>query len=84
MQAVKTTIQEAVHGAELLVSRLKSLRNESEFHSFYEKCVRKSHNLTDEPQLPRYRKNQEDLMVEKIHTVFLLQRIDIDRLFLNL
>ena len=38
-QAVKIIIQEAVHGAEVLVSRLKSLRNESEFHSFYEKCV---------------------------------------------
>ena len=47
MQAVKMTIQEAVHGAELLVSRLKSLRNESEFHSFYEKCVQESHNVTN-------------------------------------
>ena len=56
MQAVKTSIQEAVHGVELLVSRLKLLRNENEFRSFYEKCVRESHNVTDEPQLPHYRK----------------------------
>ena len=61
MQAVKITVQEAVHGADLLVSRLKALRRESEFNSFYEKCVRESHNVTDEPQLPRYRKKPKRL-----------------------
>ena len=37
IQGVKITIQEAVHGATMLVSRLKSLGNESEFNGFYDK-----------------------------------------------
>lgn len=34
VQAVKITVQEAVHGADLLVSWLKSLKSESELDSF--------------------------------------------------
>ena len=37
----------------MLVSRLKSLRKESEF---YEKCLGISQDLTEEPQLPQYKK----------------------------
>lgn len=56
LQAKETTVQEALHGAELLVRHLRSNRNESRFDFFYSQVLEQSSALTDEPKLPRYRK----------------------------
>lgn len=56
LQAVDITIQEAIRGAELLTTHLKSLRNESSFNRFYDAVYQESKNLTEEPCLPRQRK----------------------------
>ena len=56
LQAKDTTIYEATHGAELLVSHYKSLRIESKFDRFYDDILEQSSGLTEEPSLPRYRK----------------------------
>ena len=56
LQAKDTTIQEAVNGAKLLITHLKSLRNEDKFNVFYRKVCEESAVLTDEPILPRARK----------------------------
>ena len=55
LQAKDTTIYEATHGAELLVSHYKPLRIESKFDRFYD-ILEQSSGLTEEPSLPRYRK----------------------------
>ena len=52
----KDTIQDATHGAELLVSHLKSLRSDYKFTKFYDDVLEESAELTEEPILPRYRK----------------------------
>ena len=56
LQAKDITVQEAIHGAELLVQHLKSNRTESKFDLFYEQVIEQSSALTDQPKLPRYRK----------------------------
>ena len=56
LQAKDTTVQEAVHGAKLLVSHLKSLRTNAKFNAFYEEVIHTSQDLTSEPTLPRKRK----------------------------
>ena len=56
LQAKDITIQEATRGAGLLVSHFKSLRTEPQFNTFYEQILVQSSTLTEEPQLPRYRK----------------------------
>ena len=56
LQAKDITIQEAIHGAELLVCHLKAQRTESKFNQFYDQIVELSSNLTEPPKLPRYRK----------------------------
>ena len=43
-------------GANLLVSHLNSLRNESMFDHFYGNAIQESKSLTEEPKLPRKRK----------------------------
>ena len=52
LQAQDIAIQEATCGAELLVSYLKSHRTEAQFNHFYEKVVKQSLTLTEEPKLP--------------------------------
>ena len=54
LQAKDYTVQDAVQGASLLSSHLRSLRNEQRFNILYEEVT--SLNLTDEPCLPRHRK----------------------------
>ena len=54
LQAKDITVQEASHGAVLLVSHLKTLRTESHFNVFYEQTLVQSSSLTEEPKLPRY------------------------------
>ena len=56
LQAKNITVQEAIRGAKLLVSHLKSLRTEAHFDKFYDQTLVQSSTLTEEPQLPRYRK----------------------------
>ena len=56
LQAKDITVQEAIRGAKLLVSHLKSLRTEAHFDVFYDQTLVQSSTLTEEPQLPRYRK----------------------------
>ena len=56
IQAKDISIQEATHGANLLVTHYQSLRTESKFDRFYDDVVELSTRLTDEPSLPRYRK----------------------------
>ena len=54
VQAVDITVQEAVRGARLLVSHLKSLRTETMFNRFYDQTLKGSQPLTEEPILPRH------------------------------
>lgn len=56
VQAKDITIQEAVNGAKLLATYLKSLRNETKFDLVYNTVYHDSRNLTEEPSLPRPRK----------------------------
>ena len=56
LQAVDITIQEALKGAELLITHLKSLRNDACFDRFYDAICQDSKDLTEEPNLPRHRK----------------------------
>ena len=56
VQAVDITVQEAVRGARLLVSHLKSLRTETMFNRFYDQTLKGSQPLTEEPKLPRNHK----------------------------
>ena len=56
IQAVDITVQEAIKGASLLASHLKSLRTEAMYNRFYDKILKESQPLTEEPKLPRNRK----------------------------
>lgn len=56
LQAKDITIQEAMNGAKLLATYLKSLRNEAKFDLFYDTICHVCRNLTEEPSLPRHRK----------------------------
>ena len=56
LQAKDITVQEAVRGAKLLVSHLKSLRTDAKYNAFYEEVIRTSEGLTSEPTIPRQRK----------------------------
>ena len=56
LQSRNITVQEAIRGAQLLVSHLKSLRTEAQFDAFNDQALVQSSTLTEEPQLPRYRK----------------------------
>lgn len=56
IQAKDITIQEATHGAELLITHYKSLRTEAVFDKFYSDVLEQSSELTEEPTLPRYRR----------------------------
>ena len=56
IQAVDITVQEAMKGANLLVSHLHSLRKESMFDRFYGWAIEESKSFTEEPKLPRKRK----------------------------
>ena len=47
------TVQEAVRGARLLESHLKSLRTETMFNCFYDQTLTGSQPLIEEPKLPR-------------------------------
>lgn len=49
-------MQEAMKGANVLVSHLNSLRSETMFDRFYENAMQESRSLTEEPRLPRNRK----------------------------
>ena len=56
LQAQNITVQEAVRGAKLLVSHLKSLRTDAKYNSFYEQVICASQGLTSEPTIPHQRK----------------------------
>ena len=56
LQAKDITVQEAIHGAELLVHHLKSNQTESKFDLFYDQIIEQSSTPTEQPKLPRYRK----------------------------
>ena len=56
LQAKDTSIYNATHGAELLVTHYNSLRHDSQFNLFYDCVLQQSSGLTDEPSPPRYRK----------------------------
>lgn len=53
LQAKNMTVQEATHGADLLISRMKSLRTEAKFNDEIEQ---ESRCLTEEPIIPHYQK----------------------------
>ena len=76
LQAKDITIQEAVSGAKLLVSHLKSLRTDAKYNAFYEEVIRTSQGVTSEPTLPRQRNSLEGLMMEQTHMCILLLRTD--------
>ena len=61
IQVKDITIQEAVHGAQLLKTHLGSMRNETKFDSFYSEVISDSADLTEEPILPRQRKRPRRL-----------------------
>ena len=56
LQAKDITVQEALHGAKLLVTHLRSLRSEAKFDTFYDAVISDCGSLTTEPTLPRRRK----------------------------
>ena len=56
LQAVDITVQEALKGAELLITHLESLLNDTCFDRFYDAICQDSKDLTGEPCLPRQRK----------------------------
>ncbi|XP_065885455.1 zinc finger MYM-type protein 1-like [Dysidea avara] len=56
IQAVNITVQEAMKAANVLISHLRSIRNESTFNCFYERVIHESQSLTAEPKLPRIHK----------------------------
>lgn len=56
LQAKNITVQEATRGADLLHSRMKSLRKNEKFDLFFDEVKSQSSSLTEEPILPRYRK----------------------------
>ena len=56
IQAVDITVQEAMKGANLLVSHLHSLQKESMFDRFYGWAIEESKSFTEEPKLPRKQK----------------------------
>ena len=58
LQAKSTTVQEAIHGANLLHAHFKSQRTESKFDFFYNQAIAKvsSELLNEEPKLPQQRK----------------------------
>ena len=53
LQAKDTLVFDATQGARMLISHLKSLRNDLKFDSYYEIILQQSKNVTDEPVLPR-------------------------------
>ena len=53
IQSVDITVQEAIRGASLLVSHLKSLRVEAMYNCFSDQTLKESQPLTEEPKLPR-------------------------------
>ena len=53
LRAKDTSIYNATHGAELLVTHYNSLRHYSQFNLFYDCVLQQSSSLTDEPSLPR-------------------------------
>ncbi len=57
LQAKDTTVGEGLMGAHLLQADVSILRSDSKFSAFYEDVLQSSQELTDEPVLPRYRKN---------------------------
>ena len=61
LQAKDITIQEAINGAKLLTTHLKSLRNEARFNIFYDRVCQDCRDLTEELQLPRHRKRPRRL-----------------------
>lgn len=77
LQAKNITIQEAVSGAKLLVSHLKSLRNDAINTMLF---MRKSYVLVEVLHLSlpfRIKENSlEDLMMEQTHMCILLLRTD--------
>ena len=56
LHAKDISVQEAVCGAELLTTHLRSLRSEDKFDIFYDEIVSERGSLTSEPTLPRPRK----------------------------
>ena len=56
LQAKDTTISEGIKGASLLKRHYTLMRTDESFSTFYERILRESEGLTDEPVLPRYRR----------------------------
>ena len=56
LKAKDVSVQEAIHGAQLLTTHLQSLRTEEKFDTFYDAVVSDCGSLTTEPTLPRQRK----------------------------
>ena len=61
LQAKDITVQEAINGAKLLTTHLLSLRNEVRFIIFYDRDCQDFRDLTENPQLPWYRKRPRRL-----------------------
>ena len=76
LQAKDTSIYNATHGAELLVTHYNSLRYNSQVNLFYDCVLQQSSGLTDEPSLPRYRKGPDNMILEMIHTATKSLRTD--------
>ena len=68
LQGKDTILSDATCGADLLVSHLKSLRNDCNFNRFYDAVLAESAELTEEPILPRYRKRPRQYDAGSLHT----------------
>ena len=64
VQAVDITVQEAVRGARLLLSHMKSLRIETMFNHFYDQTLKGSQSLTEEQILPDIASYQNGLILD--------------------
>ena len=71
LQAKDITIQEAVSGAKLLVSHLKSLRTDAKYNA-----MKKSYVLVKVLHLSAKENSLEGLMMEQTHMCILLLRTD--------
>lgn len=66
LQSKDVSVQEAVHGAKLLATHLRSLRNEAKFDTFYNAVVSESGSLKTEPALPCQRKRPKGLRMVQV------------------
>ena len=67
LQAIDVTVQEALRGAALLVSHLKSLKTETMYIGFYDHTVEESGSLTKNRSYQKFVRCLEELIMGHLH-----------------